>query len=82
VSAAVAALIWALMGALVVAAGLRLRRRLRGVRDEGPRVDDEGLRQILETGRFTSPEDPPLDLGEIAEAEERFWSEPWDEPEP
>jgi len=78
----VSALIWAGMGAMAVAAAVRLRQRLRDGRSpEGPEVDDDAVRRILETGRLTSSEEPPLDLEEIEEAEERFWSEPWDEPD-
>jgi hypothetical protein len=76
------ALIWAGMGVLVVTAAVRLRHRLRERwPQDGPEVDDDAVRRILETGRLTSAEEPPLDLEEIEEAEERFWSEPWDEPD-
>jgi hypothetical protein len=44
-------------------------------------VDDDALRQLLETGSFEPDEDEPLDLDAAARAEEEFWSESWDEPE-
>jgi hypothetical protein len=46
-----------------------------------PRVDDDAVRTILATGSLNVDEDEPLDLREIGEEEERFWSETWDEPE-
>lgn len=77
-----AALIWAALGVMVVLGGLGVRRRLRERRaDTEPGLDDEAIRRIVETGTLTVDEEPPLDLEEIEEEEERFWSEKWDEPE-
>ena len=73
---------WALLVALVVASGISLRARLRREIGAGrPRVDDDALRTIMETGRLVTDEEDPLDLGEIDEAERRFWREDWEEPE-
>ena len=73
---------WAALTALVIAAAilwrLRLKRRLE-VRD--PRVDDDAVRAILETGMLRDDTPEPLDLDDIEEEERRFWSESWDEPE-
>lgn len=76
--------IWILLSALVGLGGVRYLARLRSSRSgsTGPSVDDEVLRQILQTGRLaTDDEDEPLDMAAAAEAEEEFWSEGWDEPE-
>ncbi len=73
---------WAALTALVIAAAIALRVRLRrrlGISD--PRVDDDAVRSILETGVLRDDTPEPLDLDEIEEEERRFWSEPWDEPE-
>lgn len=73
-------LIWTGLGALVVVGGLAVRRRIRASRDR-PVLDDDAVRRIVDTGRFPGDEDPPLDIDEIEEAEDRFWSESWDDPE-
>lgn len=75
--------IWTLFALLLVAAGLRYVLRLRSARPPGgpPVVDDDALRRILEEGTLTTEEEEPLDLDEIARAEEDFWAESWDEPE-
>ena len=70
------------LAAIAAVAGVRYLVRLRSAhaREAPPRVDDDAVRQILERGRLsTGPE--PLDMGEIARAEEDFWAESWDEPE-
>ena len=73
---------WTVLAALVVAAGLKARARQRArLGAMGARVDDDAVRRIVETGALTDETDEPLDLREIGEEEERFWSEPWDEPE-
>ena len=67
---------------LVVASGISVRSRLRQrVGRRGPRVDDDAVRRILETGRLTTDEDAPLDLREIDDEERRFWSESWEDPD-
>ena len=65
---------------LLVAAGLALRSRRREA--FGPRtlLDDDAINRIIEDGRLFVDEDEPLDLDEIEDEEERFWSESWDEP--
>ncbi len=45
------------------------------------KVDDDAIAEILERGELYVEDDEPLDLAEIDEEEERFWSETWDEPE-
>ena len=76
------ALIWFAFGALAVLGGLAVRRKARAARRSGrTSLDDEAIRRIMTTGSLRVDEDPPLDMDEIAEEEERFWSEPWDEPE-
>lgn len=78
----VGALIWVGFGALAVIGGLAVRRRLETSRaEQGPVLDDEAVRRIVDTGRPWEDADPPLDIEEIEEAEDRFWSESWDEPE-
>jgi hypothetical protein len=75
--------IWVLLGALVAGAGLRYRRRLRSERpsEHPPAVDDLALQRILDEGTLPAADDEPLDMDEVARAEEEFWSESWDEPE-
>lgn len=70
--------IFALGAVLVVVAWVGYRRRLRSIRGRG--LSDGAIRQIEASGRVEMEE--PLDLGEAADEEERFWSESWDEPEP
>jgi hypothetical protein len=74
---------WSLLTILGCIAGVRHLARTRSAsRFNGPpRVDDEALRQILETGSLESDEDEPLDMEAAARAEEDFWNESWDEPE-
>lgn len=72
--------LWLALAALMVAAAVRLHMRSRELSaSPHPRVDDDAIAAILETGQLTV--DEPLDLSEIDEREERFWSETWDEPE-
>lgn len=76
------ALLSGFMVGFLAMAGLRLRRRIRRrLEPRVPVVDDRALRDILERGVLASDEDPPLDQGEIDDAERRFWSERWDEPD-
>jgi hypothetical protein len=77
-----AALIGFAFGALAVLGGLTVRGRVRDARARNrPRLDDEAVRRIVETGRWAEDDEPPLDLDEIDDEEERFWAEEWDEPE-
>lgn len=75
--------LWGALAALVALAGVRHLVRLRAGRARGgaPRVDDDALRRILETGSLPAPDDDRLDMDAAARAEEEFWSESWDEPE-
>ncbi len=70
----------ALFAALAAAAGFVFTRDLlRRRRGRGTGVTDDVLRQIEEQGRVEV--DEPLDLEEIRDEEDRFWGEPWDEPD-
>lgn len=71
--------LWILAAALVLLAGVRYLRRLRGaLGEEG--VTDAMIARIEAHGHLELEE--PLDLDEAAAEEERFWNEePWDEPE-
>lgn len=74
-------LLWLGLSALMVGAAVRLHVRSRDLSASPlPRVDDAAILEILETGELTV-DDEPLDLDEIDESEQRFWSESWDEPE-
>ncbi len=74
--------IWGVLGVLAVVGGAVVRRKLGASLEEAePALDDDAVRRIVETGRLTLDQDPPLDMDEIEEEEERFWSETWDEPE-
>lgn len=73
--------LWAALTALMVVAGVRVHaRRKQLTASPMPRVDDSAIHAIIETGELTV-DDEPLDLQEIDEHEERFWSESWDEPQ-
>ena len=67
---------------LVMAAALRMyMRRKELFASNVPALDDNAIDTILEIGELSTDEDEPLDLEEIDEEEERFWTESWDEPE-
>ena len=78
------ALFWFVFGAgfalLAVAAGVTLHVRRRGAWVRVPVVDDALVEQIIHTGQVSVEDDEPLDLDQIDDEEERFWSESWDEP--
>ena len=76
-------LFWFALALLLVAAGVRLRARMRRrYGRSGPLVDDDAVRRIVEDGVLTTDEDEPLDLEEIEAEERRFWDEEeWDEAE-
>jgi hypothetical protein len=67
-----------IMGFLVVLAALRVRRTLSQLRGRDT-LSDDMVRRIETEGQLEVAE--PLDRREIAEEEERFWEETWDEPE-
>ena len=73
--------LWLLLGALALIAWLSIRLRLHRMSNQpGPTVDDDDVRQIVEEGRITSPEDDPLDMEEVKRKERAFWDEErWDE---
>jgi hypothetical protein len=73
---------WGGLSALVVTAGLKAMARKRAALSAVPtQVDDAAVRSIIDTGALGAEPDEPLDLGEIDDEEERFWSEAWEEPE-
>jgi len=74
--------LWLALTGLMVVAAIRLHTRHKELAASSrPRVDDDAIHAILETGELTIDEDEPLDLVEIDESEERFWSESWEEPD-
>jgi len=73
--------LWLALATLMVGAALRVHVRRKELTASPLRVDDAAIHAILERGELTVDEDEPLDLVEIDEREERFWSESWDEPE-
>lgn len=69
----------ALAVALVVIGTLRRQRVREEVRAAEPRIEDDDVERIIRDGALSKEDEPPLDLDEIAEEEERFWrSESWD----
>jgi hypothetical protein len=73
--------LWLALTGLMVLAAIRLHVRHKELAASSlPQVDDDAIHEILETGELTD-DDEPLDLHEIGESEERFWSESWDEPD-
>ncbi|SVD28903.1 uncharacterized protein METZ01_LOCUS381757 [marine metagenome] len=73
---------WTTLTILVMAAALRMyMRRKELFASNVPALDDNAIDTILEIGELSTDEDEPLDLEEIDEEEERFWTESWDEPE-
>lgn len=80
------ALFWFIFGAglatLIIAAGVSLRaRRAHQLGRARPLIDDAAIDQIIDHGELWVEDDEPLDLDEIDDEEERFWSESWDEPQ-
>lgn len=80
------AFFWFVFGAglatLAIAAGVSLRaRRAEVLRPGAPVLDDASIQRIIEEGALWIDDDEPLDLDEIDDEEERFWSESWDEPQ-
>lgn len=70
------------LAALAVAAGLSVHfRRRQLLASTRPSLDDEAIDTIVATGRLVVDEEESLDLDDIDEEEDRFWSESWDEPE-
>ena len=73
---------WAGLTVLVVTAGVSLRMQLRDrVEKNRPSVDDVAIEEILATGALTTDEDSPLNIEQIDEEEQKFWSQTWDEPD-
>lgn len=67
------------LGAAIVWAFLRRRRTLRDRLRTETELDDDAVERILREGRLEVDDPDPLDLDEIARAEEEFWeSEAWD----
>lgn len=66
------------LGAIIVWAWLRRRRSLHD-QIHGPGLDDEAVERIIHQGTLEVEVPEPLDLDEIARAENEFWeSEGWD----
>jgi hypothetical protein len=72
----VAPLVIALLAAAAVFVN---RRKVRDYLDGRSRLDDDMIRRIEEQGSIEIEE--PLDLEQVREEEERFWSETWDVPD-
>ena len=73
---------WAGLTVLVVTAGVSLRMRLRDrVEKSRSIVDDAAVEEILATGALTTDEDSPLNIEQIDDEEQKFWSQTWDEPD-
>lgn len=71
------------LAAVAAVAGYLSRRRIRRVlKGDEPIVTDAVLRSILEEGEIDASDDEPLDEDAIREAEDEFWQEDWDDPEP
>ncbi len=69
-----------LTGLLIALAGVAFTRRYLAARRGRTGLSDDAIRQIEAHGRVDV--DEPLDLGEAAEEERRFWEEEsWDESE-
>lgn len=76
-------LVFLALAALVIVGGFLGRKRIRDVVGGGePIVTDEVLRAILEEGELEAPDEEPLDEDAIRDAEDEFWGEEWDDPEP
>ena len=73
------ALWFVLIGGLAVAASIAARRRIRDYIGRRDTLDDDMIRRIESDGMVEV--DDPLDLDEVREEEERFWSETWDLPD-
>ncbi len=73
-------LIWAALGALVVFAGIRYRRRLNSLKGDGT-IDDAAVERIIREGTLPNREESRVDRKAVADAEDEFWSEYWDEPD-
>ena len=73
---------WAGLTVLVVTAGVSLRMQLRSRGEKNrPSVDDAAIEEILATGALTTDEDSPLNIEQIDDEEQKFWSQTWDEPD-
>ena len=63
---------------LALAVGSVVRSRIHETVHSGG-LSDADVEQILRTGEFVAED--PLDLDQVRQAEEEFWSETWDEAE-
>jgi hypothetical protein len=73
-----------ILGFLAALAGIRYVMRLREtVGSASATLTDEQIRRIEDEGWIAvgAEDEEPLDLDDIAQEEERFWTESWDEPE-
>lgn len=73
--------VWIGLALVVVVVGVAHRVRMRSRKGRGT-LSEEEIRRIEETGSIERPEEGPLDLDEIERAEDEFWEETWDEPDP
>ena len=72
---------WSGLASLVVVTGVTIHvKRKIAIAAVSHTVDDGVIEEILETGVVVVDEQSPLDLKDIGDEEERFWSESWDEP--
>ncbi|HEX9885757.1 MAG TPA: hypothetical protein VGA70_04680 [Longimicrobiales bacterium] len=74
-------LFWIVLGTLALAGWSRRRFRPGSGRSDGPALDDDAIRRIVEEGVIRADGEEPLDLEEIEEEERRFWEEDWEETE-
>jgi len=80
-SLVVGLLFLALLAAAVFAV-VRRRRRMKAAAQENW-LTDQMVHQIIEVGALSERQVPEeaLDMEEISQEEERFWTETWDEPD-
>ncbi len=74
-------LLWVFLAVLAFVVGVAYRVRIHEEIARRGELTDEQVRRIEQTGSVEA-ERGPLDLDEIERAEEEFWEESWDEPEP
>ena len=68
-----------LLALLGATAAIVMRRRIRDYIGGSGELDDDMIRRIEQDGVIDLEE--PLDLDEVRQEEERFWSETWDIPD-
>lgn len=73
--------LWIALALIVVVVGVAHRVRMRSKKRRDS-LSEEQIRRIEDTGTLERPAEEPLDLDEIERAEDEFWEESWDEPDP